>query len=111
MRCQLASCEFLVHRLARHTKDNHDFGWRIAVALLPEGIHATDGARQSVLRSVKIYGSGLPIIRGEDTQVSAAFCGQRVANVSHGFDQLRPTDFLAEVTIDLTRYLEPCRMD
>src|SRR5882757_9639150 len=59
------------------THDDYRLRRRVAVASLPKRVDTADHRRQTVLQAVKINGSGLAVISGDDAQLSAVFSRKR----------------------------------
>src|SRR5258708_35130553 len=72
------------------THDDYRLRRRVAVASLPKRVDSADHRRQTVLRAVKIDGSGLAVIAGDDAQWSAVLGPQRITNLPDGLQQFWP---------------------
>src|SRR5260370_29460387 len=102
MSCNLAGSEVLGQETGGVPQNNQGIRRWIAIASRPEGIDAADDGRKPVLWAEKVDGTGLAVISGEDSGMSALVRGKSVAHLSDGLDQLRPADFFDKITLNFS---------
>src|SRR5579871_953579 len=64
--CEFAGLEAALHLPLGQSEHDNNLRRGIAVAAVPEGIHAADGAWQAVFRSVEIHRAGFTVISAQD---------------------------------------------
>src|SRR5258708_5919684 len=111
MSCDLAGSEVLGQETGGVPQNYQGIrGW-IAETSRPERVDAADDGREPEFGTEEVDGTRFAIVCRQDSYMRPLIRGKSVADLSNGFDQLRPTDFFDIITLNFAGNVPPFRMD